>query len=115
MPIWRKIRQLDLFGFFLFTAGLCLFLTGMNLGGGLYKWTSPAVLATLVIGIVTLIGFAGYEWKGTTHGMMNHALFHGGKEGGRSFAICLGLIFIEGILLFAIVIFYPILYVTHGD
>ena len=109
LPFWQKIRRLDLFGSLLFTAALCIFLTGVNLGGGLYPWTAGRVLSTLVVGLVTLIAFFVYEWKGTSTGILHHDLFRGGKEGGRTFAICVGLIFIEGILLFAIVIFYPIL------
>ena len=65
-------------------------LYSLNLGGGLYAWSSATVIATLVVGLVTLVGFAIYEWKGTSHPMLNHALFTGGKEGGRSFAILLG-------------------------
>lgn len=88
-------------------------LCSLNLGGGLYAWSSATVIATIAVGLMTLIAFFVYEWKGTSHPMLNHALFTGGKEGGRSFAILLGLMFVEGILLFAYVIFFPVMYVLN--
>jgi hypothetical protein len=105
----QKLRLLDLSGCGLLTAGLTLLLTGLNLGGGLFAWTSAKVLGPLVIGIVTLLAFCLYEWKFTKTGILHHDLFRGGKNRGRTFALCVGLIFIEGIILFAYVIFYPVL------
>jgi MFS family permease len=105
----QKLGQLDLPGFALLTAGLTLFLTGLNLGGGLYSWTNARTLATLITGIVVLLGFFLYEWKGTRTGILSHELFQGGKTQGRSFAIFLGLMFVEGVLLFSYIIFYPVM------
>ena len=112
LSFWQKLGSVDLPGFFLPTAGLSIFLTGLNLGGGLYTWSSATVLATLIIGILLLIAFGIYEWRFTRVGILHHDLFHGGRTGenaGYTFAICIGLIFIEGIMLFAIVVFYPAL------
>jgi hypothetical protein len=112
LSFWQKLGRVDLPGFFLLTAGLAIFLTGLNLGGGLYTWSSAPVLAILIIGILTLVAFGIYEWRFTKTGILHHDLFHGGRTGdsaGHTFAICIGLIFIEGILLFAFVIFYPVL------
>ncbi|KAE9376328.1 putative siderophore iron transporter [Stipitochalara longipes BDJ] len=105
----QKLRILDLSGCGLLTAGLTLLLTGLNLGGGLFAWTSPKVLGPLIVGIITLLAFCLYEWKFTKTGILHHELFRGGKNRGRTFALCLGLIFVEGIILFAYVIFYPVL------
>ena len=109
LSFWQKLAQLDLPGAGLLTTGLTLFLTGLNLGGGLFSWTNARVLATLITGIIILISFGVYEWKGTKTGILNHDLFRGGKAAGRTFAICVSLIFIEGILLFSYIIFYPVL------
>lgn len=105
----QKLRQLDFIGFGLFLAGLVLFLVGLNVGGGLHPWISGTTLGTLCTGIVSLFLFAMYEWKGTTTGLLRHELFLGGRNEGRTFAICVGLIFVEGILLFAYLIFFPLL------
>ena len=106
---FQKLQRLDLIGTFLLMAGLSLFLVGLNLGGGTFPWTSAQVLALLVIGIVTLGVFGVYEWKGTKTGILHHDLFRGGKDQGRTFIISVVLIFIEAILLFSYVLFYPIL------
>lgn len=109
LSVWQKIGRLDLPGCGLLTAGLTLFLVGPNLGDGIYKWTAAPVLATLVIGIVLLIFFGLCERKFTKPGILHHDLFREGKDGGRTFAICICLIFIEGIVFFAYIIFYPVL------
>ncbi len=109
LSFWQKLGRLDLPGFSLLTAGLTLFLVGLNLGGGVFTWTAVQVLATLIVGIVVLAAFFVYEWKFTKTGILHHDLFRGGRARGRTFAICVGLIFIEGILLFSYVIFYPVL------
>jgi hypothetical protein len=105
----QKIRKLDLVGFALLTAGLALLLTGLNLGGGLYPWADGQVLGPLISGIIILVCFGLYEWKGTKTGILSHELFQGGKTQGRTFALCVFLIFIEGIMLFSYIIFYPVL------
>lgn len=107
LSFWQKLTHLDLPGFGLLTAILTLILVALNLGGGLFSWTDGHVLSTLIIGLVTLIGFGVYEWKGTKTGILHHELFQGGKAGGRTFSICIGLMLIEGIMLFSYVIFYP--------
>lgn len=111
LTLWQKIGRLDLPGFFLLTAGLTIFLAGLNIGGGMFPWTAAPVLATLIVGILCLIFFGIYEWKFTKTGILSHELFQGGEFGGRNFALCVGLIFIEGILLFSYTIFFPTLFV----
>jgi Fungal trichothecene efflux pump (TRI12) len=109
LSFWQKLTSLDLPGFFLLTAGLSLFLVALNLGGGLFSWTNARVLSLLIIGLATLVGFGIYEWIGTKTGILHHELFQGGKAGGRTFAICIFLMFIEGIMLFSYVLFYPVM------
>jgi hypothetical protein len=109
LSFWQKLGQLDLAECGLLTTGLTLFLTGLNLGGGMFSWTNARVLATLITGIIILLSFGVYEWKATKVGILNHDLFRGGKAAGRTFAICVCLIFIEGIMLFSYIIFYPVL------
>ncbi|KAK5049302.1 hypothetical protein LTR84_004231 [Exophiala bonariae] len=106
---WQKITALDLPGSALLTTGLTSFLTGLNLGGSLYPWTNARVLTTLILGALILVAFGVYESFGTSSGILHHDLFAGGKTQGRTFSICVSLIFIEGVLLFSYVIFYPTL------
>ncbi|GJN73471.1 hypothetical protein PLICBS_007549 [Purpureocillium lilacinum] len=109
LSLWQKLARLDLAGTALFTTGLTLFLVGLNLGGELFPWTAAPPLATLVTGIAVLIGFAVYEWKGISTGILHHNLFGRGRERGQTFSICVGLIFIEAVLLFSYILFYPVM------
>ena len=78
LSLYQKFGRIDLPGCGLLTAGLTLFLTGLNLGGGIFAWATAPVLATLVVGIVLLIVFGIYEWKFTKVGILNHDLFDDG-------------------------------------
>ena len=93
--------------------GLTLFLAGASLGAGQYSWNDSRTLSTLIIGIVGLIAFGVYEWKGTPSGILHHDLLHGGKDKAWTFIICVVLIMVEGLTIFAFSLFYPILYVSH--
>lgn len=56
----QELRDMDFGGIILFSGGLILFLLGLSWGGGLYPWGSTHVIATIVVGLVTLIGFVLY-------------------------------------------------------
>ncbi|KAF4338445.1 siderophore iron transporter [Fusarium beomiforme] len=108
LSFWQKMLKLDITGSFLLASGLSLFLTGLNLGGGLYSWQNARTLCTLVIGLVILVVFGLFEWKGTKSPLVDHGLFKGGKNQGRTFALCMALICIEGVMLFAVAVFYNV-------
>ncbi|KAJ6195886.1 fungal trichothecene efflux pump [Bipolaris maydis] len=55
------LRDIDYGGLFLLSSGLLLFLLGISWGGSLYPWKSAAVLCTIIIGSVILVGFVFYE------------------------------------------------------
>jgi hypothetical protein len=84
-------------------------MTGTGLGGGLYTWTNARTLSPMIVGIVTLVAFGIYEWKGTKTGILHHDLFRGGRNKGRTFALCVALLFMEAIMIFSFGLFYPIL------
>lgn len=109
LSFWQKLGQLDLLGCALLSFGLTLFLIALNLGGGLYTWKNARVLTSLLVGIAGLAAFCLYEWKGTKTGIVHHELLGGGKNMGRTFAICMGLMALENILAFSYIIFYPTL------
>lgn len=106
LSLFQKLGHLDLAGCTFLTIGLALFLTGLNLGGGLYSWTNARTLSTLIIGITFLIAFSLYEWKGTKTGFLHHDLFRGPLS--RVFTTCIALIFIEGVMVFTFIVFFPI-------
>ncbi|KAK2053642.1 MFS general substrate transporter [Colletotrichum caudatum] len=57
------LRHIDYGGLFLLSSGLLLFLLGISWGGSIYPWTSVAVLCTIILGGVILVGFVLYEWR----------------------------------------------------
>ncbi|KEF52257.1 uncharacterized protein A1O9_11497 [Exophiala aquamarina CBS 119918] len=112
MTLRQKLGKLDLLGNGLLTSGLTLFIVGLNLGGALYSWKDVNTLVPLIIGGLLLIAFGVYEWRGTSTGVMHHDLFRGDKTQGRTFAICVALLFLEGIVVFSFVIFFPVMTVV---
>lgn len=53
----KVLKELDYVGILLFVAGLTLFLVGLSWGGQIYPWKSARTLSTLLIGILSLVGF----------------------------------------------------------
>jgi hypothetical protein len=88
----QALRHIDWIGVFLQTAGIVLLLVGITLGGN-YPWTSAKVLSTLIIGIVSLIVYGLWEWKGAKNPFMAHELFIGKS---RTFVLFLVVDFVAG-------------------
>ncbi|KAF2186650.1 fungal trichothecene efflux pump [Zopfia rhizophila CBS 207.26] len=57
----KQLKSLDWVGIFLFTAGLCVFLIGLNWGGSSYPWKSGHVLGAMFAGFFGLVVFCFYE------------------------------------------------------
>lgn len=68
-----------------------------------YPASSPTVIVPITIGCVSFVAFGLFEWKGRKDGLMHHELF----SLNRNFAICLVLIFVEGLIFFAFTIWWP--------
>ena len=51
------IREFDIVGLILFTAGFFIFLMGLTWGGKVYTWKSAHVISTIVIGAALLVVF----------------------------------------------------------
>lgn len=59
--IWKWVKRYDYLGTILFIVGMVLFLMGLTWGGTVYPWRSGRVIATIVVGAVTLVAFLLYE------------------------------------------------------
>jgi hypothetical protein len=57
----QQLKTLDYVGIFLYTAGLVLFLTGLNWGGSSYPWASAQVLCAIFSGLFVLVIFCFWE------------------------------------------------------
>jgi hypothetical protein len=59
--IKQQLRDFDFIGTLLFVGGFLVFLLGLSWGGTVFPWNSANVIATIVIGGVTLIIFVLWE------------------------------------------------------
>ncbi|WEW58276.1 hypothetical protein PRK78_003744 [Emydomyces testavorans] len=59
---FEGLSTIDVGGTFLFVGGVGLIIIGTSWGGATYPWTSPAVLAPLIIGSILFILFFVYEY-----------------------------------------------------
>ena len=55
------VKNFDYVGLTLFTAGLILFILGIQSGGVLYPWKSGHVISMIVVGFLCLVGLFVYE------------------------------------------------------
>jgi hypothetical protein len=99
LSLRKKLALIDFAGAALISAGLVLVLVGISLGGE--NWSDVRVYVTIPIGALLLVLFVLYEWRGTTTGMLSHAMFRPGRGGGLTFYIAVFLLFVEGMSLFA--------------
>lgn len=73
---WRmKLKAVDFTGIILALAGTTVLMLGLTWGGGEYPWSSPAVISTLVIGLVISIVFILWQWKGPRYPLVPLHIF----------------------------------------
>ncbi|KAF7294672.1 MFS general substrate transporter [Mycena indigotica] len=70
----------DPIGSVLMTGGTTLLLLAFDWAGGTFSWHDTHVVAPLVIGVVLLLLFCLYEWKGRTDGIVAHVFFSRGPN-----------------------------------
>ncbi|KAL4861921.1 hypothetical protein BDV12DRAFT_57007 [Aspergillus spectabilis] len=102
LSVKTRILKIDWMGVFLATAGVTLFLVGLESAGNPTPWVSGRVLACMVIGGLLIITFVIWEWRFTSHGLVDHSLFQN-----PNYAICLILHLVAGIVLFGGQAFLP--------
>lgn len=75
VPRGEILSKVDYIGALLSISGVSLFLVALGSGGYTHSWTSAYVLATLLIGIVLILAFIVWEWKGAKYPMVPQELF----------------------------------------
>ncbi|XXG99574.1 Ubiquitin-conjugating enzyme E2 1 [Hypoxylon texense] len=75
MSIRDYIWACDPIGSALFVGGATLMLLALDWAGGAYAWSNPHVAVPLSLGLVMIVGFAIYEWRGRSDGLVAHVFF----------------------------------------
>lgn len=65
--VMHQLKRIDHVGMCLFMLGLILLLLGLNWGGSSYPWNSARVIATIVVGFLTVIAFVFYGELDESH------------------------------------------------
>jgi hypothetical protein len=83
-------------------------LVALQSGGYTHPWKSAYVLSTLIIGLILIIAFCLWEWKGSKKPMIPREIF----AGQRIVALAFGIAFISGMNFYSALNFFPILFST---
>lgn len=75
MTLKDYIWACDPVGSVFFISSATLMLLALDWVGGAYAWSNPHVAVPLSLGLVLLVLFAAYEWKGRTDGLVAHVFF----------------------------------------
>lgn len=58
----KRLRTIDVGGQILFLLGFGLMILGLSWAGATYSWKSPAVLVTLILGVLISVAFVFWEY-----------------------------------------------------
>ncbi|KAF2157629.1 MFS drug efflux pump [Myriangium duriaei CBS 260.36] len=109
---WQIFKRMDVTGGISSTAGLTLFLMALTWAGNQYSWTSPHVLATLVLGICFLIFWVIWEVFLVHYPMFPRRL----GANPRILTTILIITFVSGANFFSVLVFWPSQYfVTYAN
>lgn len=100
------LKEIDYIGGALSIIGLTLFLVALQSGGYTHPWASAYVLCTLIIGLLLIVAFVAWEWKGATKPIIPKEIFAGQRIVGLAF----GIAFISGMNFYSALNFFPILF-----
>ncbi|PVZ98104.1 hypothetical protein BB558_005897 [Smittium angustum] len=61
--LMAKLKRIDIGGVLIMIAGIVMLLLALNWGGSTYPWNSAKIIALLVVGIILILIFVGFEYK----------------------------------------------------
>ncbi|KAK6086167.1 major facilitator superfamily transporter [Seiridium cupressi] len=77
LPIFDKIRQIDLVGFFVFALANILLLMGLQWGGTKYTWNSSMVIGLICGGVVAFLATGCWFYHKSQNALIPTRLFKG--------------------------------------
>ena len=90
---WQEVKQLDIVGFALYTAGLTTFLVGLTWAGQAnHPWRSVSVIAPIILGFCGLVACFAYDFTLASRPLFPLEVFR--KV--RDFTVLLGIVFVAG-------------------
>jgi len=104
---WQQVKSLDYGGLVLLLGGLVIFLLGLNWGGSLYPWASGHVIATLVVGLLSLVGFVVYEFTVPVDPIIPPTLMKN-----RQVVLIIGVACVGGMIFYGMSIVWPAMVAT---
>lgn len=113
LSLRQKLSRVDWVGSALLAIGLVLFNMALTWTNNPFTWSNAHIIATFVLGILSLLAFALHQKFYKKDGLFHHELFR--KD--RNFLVAMICIAIEGISFFACNSFFPfemsVLYETN--
>lgn len=103
-PAKEVLREVDYIGGFLSTAGVVLFMMGLQWGAREYEWTSAHALAPFLLGCAFIAAFFLYEVKFAKFPMVPPRIFSRDR---RTMAVILAITFFSGGNFFVMLLFWP--------
>jgi MFS family permease len=94
---WQEFKELDFVAAILFTAGLAVFLYGLNSGGTTYPWEAAGTLAPLILGLIVFLSAFVYDFTVAKDPLFPWYLFKKFRE----FSSLIVLVFVAGMVFFA--------------
>ena len=108
---WKeKLLHIDYIGSVIFLASTTSFLMGITWGGVMYAWNSWRTLTPIVLGVFGLCLFVYWETKFPEYSLLPLSIFKN-----RDSNIAYLLVFMQGIILWAILYYMPLLFEGAKD
>lgn len=76
LTITQKLKQTDWVGAIIFIGSFTSFLVGLSFGGVQHPWTSAATLAPMIVGVVGIAAFLGWQVYKKPHSLLPMSIFY---------------------------------------
>ncbi|KAH7162096.1 fungal trichothecene efflux pump [Dactylonectria estremocensis] len=101
---WQLVKEIDYIGLILFTAGCLLLLLALNWGNGIHPWSSPWIIAPVVVSVVSFVFLGFWEvYAPLAYPMLPPHLFREWRRFTAFLVVC----FVAGMLYYSLNVIWP--------